>query len=391
MDQTARRPSRLFSIDVLRGAAALAVVFFHTTRGTLPGVGNDQSLWLLPVALPVSLGFSGVFLFFVISGFCIHLKWARQQAETGSAETDFAAFWKRRIRRLYPPYLVALSLFVFLLWMEGVPISPVGNPGWDIGLHLLMLHNLDPTTSLTINGVFWTLAIEEQLYLAYFLLLVIRRRLSWFWTLALCLAVRIGWFALAFAIHRLWGGIIVVQEAAAAHWFVWVLGAWSVEAAFGLVKRPPWTTSVTVSATCLSVAAGLSIFSRVSAHQTAVSDFIWLINDPLWGVGFFVLINRLVWFETVQNAARSLQGFAVTRWLGKVGLFSYSLYLTHELILSHYHPLVPSHLLTRPAGLLIQIGMLVLAALLLAWLFFQAFEKPFLAPSGEVSGANSIR
>ncbi len=38
-------------------------------------------------------------------------------------------------------------------------------------MHLLMLHNLDPNTCYTINGVFWTLAIEEQLYLAYFLLL----------------------------------------------------------------------------------------------------------------------------------------------------------------------------------------------------------------------------
>ena len=55
-------------------------------------------------------------------------------------------------------------------------------------MHLLMLHNLDPHTCYTINGVFWTLAIEEQLYLAYFLLLFLRVRFGWGVTIAVCLS-----------------------------------------------------------------------------------------------------------------------------------------------------------------------------------------------------------
>jgi peptidoglycan/LPS O-acetylase OafA/YrhL len=45
---------------------------------------------------------------------------------------------------------------------------------YDVVMHLLMLHNFDPHTCYSINGVFWTLAIEEQLYLAYFLLLYLQ-------------------------------------------------------------------------------------------------------------------------------------------------------------------------------------------------------------------------
>ena len=52
--------------------------------------------------------------FFVISGFCIHLGWARQEAQAGGATTDFFAFWRRRIRRLYPPYLVVLGLYLLV-------------------------------------------------------------------------------------------------------------------------------------------------------------------------------------------------------------------------------------------------------------------------------------
>jgi hypothetical protein len=56
-----------------------------------------------------------------------------------------------------------------------------------------MLHNLDLHTTYTINGAFWTLAIEEQLYLAYFLLLFLRIRFGWTKTLLLCFSARIVW------------------------------------------------------------------------------------------------------------------------------------------------------------------------------------------------------
>ena len=91
-------------------------------------------------------------------------------------------------------------------------------------MHVLMLHNLDPQTCYSINGVFWTLAIEEQLYLAYFLLLFLRTRWGWGPTLLICALARVGWF---FFGHLVWlktGVGIPVPEAAASHWFTWALG-----------------------------------------------------------------------------------------------------------------------------------------------------------------------
>ena len=170
---------RLASVDALRGAAALGVVAFHCA-------GRDAALW--PgragevAGRLVTLGWTGVMLFFVISGFCIHLGWARGRAAGGEPRVAFLPFWKRRARRLYPPYLAALGLYLAVEVGTGrYPLN--GFAVYDVLMHLLMLHNLDSRTVFSVNGVFWTLAIEEQLYLAYFALLWLRRR-GWVLTLS---------------------------------------------------------------------------------------------------------------------------------------------------------------------------------------------------------------
>jgi peptidoglycan/LPS O-acetylase OafA/YrhL len=254
-----------------------------------------------------------------------------------------------------------------------------------------MLHNLDPATSLTISGVLWTLAVEEQLYLAYFLLLALRGRVGWFATLAICLATRVGWFGLAFVVHRTLGIEIVVQEAAAAHWFVWALGAWSVEAWFGLVSRPRWVSSLWLSGLCLLGAAGLAFASNAAPQGSGVHDLIWLLNDPLWGLGFFVLVNRVTMEESGEKpAARRpnpwLSLVAATG-LRKVGLFSYSLYLTHELVLTHLHQALSARfVIDEPTAAMFRLFVLSPIAVAFAWVFFLSFERPFLSRSRQGAG-----
>jgi peptidoglycan/LPS O-acetylase OafA/YrhL len=151
--------TRLRSIDALRGVAALGVVFFHAVeqiKQPLPNNLLDYPIRLIQFGS--SFGYIGVFLFFVISGFCIHLQWARARAAGTEPDIRFGSFWKRRIRRLYPPYLIALVLYLLTTaWAHGLNVTHFFV--YDIGMHLLMLHNLDPQTCYTINGVFWTLAI----------------------------------------------------------------------------------------------------------------------------------------------------------------------------------------------------------------------------------------
>jgi len=105
----------LQSIDALSGIAALGVVLYHAVLQTQNGVPNNLFQW--PVKLGVflsSLGYIGVFLFFVISGFCIHLQWAKTRASGVTPIIQLGSFWRRRFRRLYPPYIIALAPFLLL-------------------------------------------------------------------------------------------------------------------------------------------------------------------------------------------------------------------------------------------------------------------------------------
>ena len=250
---------RLHGIDALRGAAAFGVVLFHAVQqGEKVLPHNILQYPVRAVQFASTFGYIGVFLFFVISGFCIHLQWARSKAAGVEPEIHFTSFWKRRIRRLYPPYIIALLLFL-LITAATIGITLNRFFFYDLGMHLLMLHNLDPKTCYTINGVFWTLAIEEQLYLAYFLLLFIRVRWGWGVTLSVCLLARVGWMSFSHIIWLKTGIGIPVPEAAASHWFTWALGAIGVEAMFGLVKLPRWSRDLRLATVLVVAACAISL------------------------------------------------------------------------------------------------------------------------------------
>jgi peptidoglycan/LPS O-acetylase OafA/YrhL len=365
------RFSRLSSVDALRGAAALGVVLYHTV-GPNARFGPRVLNWLVIPILPmIRFGYVGVFLFFVISGFCIHLSRAKAQVENKSP-VSFTAFWKRRFRRLYPPYIIALVLYLGITaFTTKFQLTPFYV--WDVVSHVLMLHNLDSRTVYSINGVFWTLAIEEQLYLAYFLLLFLRNRWGWQRTLLACLLARILWFIVCMSIRERYKLDIPISEAAASHWFTWALGAISVEAMFGLVKLPRWLYRGRLALIFLAAAVGLTfLLPKVEQFNPNLHDFLWLFLHPLWGLGFFVLLNRFVLAESRWRAALHVP--TLIKLMAGIGLFSYSLYLTHELVvMESYHlgyfgfsELAQAFLLTTPA------------CVAFAWVFFWFAERPYL-------------
>ena len=363
---------RLRSIDALRGAAALGVVLYHSV---------DRSTAVVPVGwtrypelalqFVSSFGYIGVFLFFVISGFCIHLQWARAKANGEKPNIAFGSFWKRRFRRLYPPYIITLAIFFGLTAATaGIDVSRFFI--YDVGMHLFMLHNLDPKTCYSINGVFWTLAIEEQLYLAYFFLLFLRARFGWAKTLIVCLLARAGWMVFSHLVWLKTGFGIPVPEAAAAHWFTWALGAIVVEAMFGLIQLPKWCSSLKLAGALIISAAALSNALPLIPKDTIWHNGSWFLLHPLWGVGFLIIVNRAVISE--QKWIRVAQLPILISLFATLGVFSYSLYLTHELTI------MQSWRWTNSASSQFTKVLLVIpATILFAWIFFWFCERPFMA------------
>ena len=378
---------RLQSIDVLRGCAALAVVADHAFKHG--GYASIVEPWFLGLRAVVNHGVLGVPLFFVISGFCIHLPWARRAATGQVARVNAREFWLRRLHRLYPPYFVMLCVSIMAVIVAaaiGLPIAtvdryPEPRNTWiaaDFFLHATMLHGLSPTfDQMAGNPPFWTLAREEYLYLMYFAVLTWRGRRGMLFALAtvLVIGIAVPWIAGMFIPSlplapkwqdRLWHPVNV-ETSAVSLWIQWCLGMAAVEGCYGVIRLPRWSRHIAMAA--LWAAAAL-----IAERQ----DWAWL-TPVLWGLTFFTVINRLV---EVERSGRWPSAVPV-RWLRQVGLVSYSIYLVHSPLIGLLNQAErfmlgrSSALLRLPAYQVATWVLFIALAVLAGAIFFQLVERRF--------------
>ncbi|BBH18602.1 acyltransferase [Nocardioides baekrokdamisoli] len=153
--------TRVAGLDSLRAVAVVAVVAYHLTA---PGFGG---------------GFLGVTLFFVISGYLITRLLLNEIGAAG--RLDLRSFWIRRVRRLFPALLVLvlLCLTVALLFApaslhrirgDALASMTYSSNWWMIFHHISYFDSFALPSPLT---HLWTLAIEEQFYLLWPLVLVV--------------------------------------------------------------------------------------------------------------------------------------------------------------------------------------------------------------------------
>lgn len=152
--------ARIPGLDGLRALAVVAVVAFHLAPAWVPG------------------GFLGVDVFFVVSGFLITTLLLREVA--GTSWIRLPRFWVRRARRLLPA--IALMLVV------SIPVARLVEPDLTVGIGRQLLGAVTFSTNWVeiaagtdyfdesqpeLLRILWSLAIEEQFYLAWPVLLVV--------------------------------------------------------------------------------------------------------------------------------------------------------------------------------------------------------------------------
>ena len=291
------------AIDGLRALAVLSVIVFHFDAAWLPG------------------GFTGVDMFFVISGFVISQALASRATQpVGALLLDF---YRRRVLRLLPALLVMLmatfvlsALFIPRAWRN----EQFDQTGWAalVGLSNVVLagHHDDyfsPGADLNPFLHTWTLGVEEQFYLIFpaLFLVWLRGRERWWWARAL--------LPLLTVLSLLWAGW-QAQAAPTAAFYLLPSRFWEL-AAGALLYQWMRTRTIGRHLPLVSV-AGLALL----VTGTWVAP---LLPMPVPGVLATVVGTMLllagVSMRQGPGIARSLS-WAPLVYLGRL---SYSLYLWH--------------------------------------------------------------
>ena len=356
---------RLHGLDALRAAAILLVFAYHYQAFVS---GRPTFGWLSQI------GWTGVDLFFVLSGYLI-----ANQLMSGfqrGGQLSLPRFYGRRLLRTLPNFYVVLALYWLFPQVLGGREPP---PLWRF---LTFTQNIGLTPGTAFSHA-WSLCVEEQFYLVLPAALMLgsalkhhRRALAWSLIGVLTLA------AIAWRDHlwRLYG----TQDPSTGYYPHLYYGSLSrldeflPGVAIALLKHghpAAWTALMQRAKTLLAIACAACLcMLTLMLHFYYIEDYGYGHAMSSWGY------SALAWsFGAMVLAALAPRGLmarvnlpganALARW-------SYALYLTHKPIAyALVKPLVALGL-ARASGWTAAI--IAAACLLGGWLLYRLVERPFL-------------
>jgi peptidoglycan/LPS O-acetylase OafA/YrhL len=358
---------RLPELDGIRGTAILAVVLFHWIA--------IQGQFIVPARLEALLlfGWSGVDLFFVLSGFLI----GGILLDSRGSVNYFKVFYMRRFYRILPLYgaicLATLIMFYVHLsthpWLFRTPKIPwysyltFGQNFWMVRLHTLGYWQL---------GVTWSLAVEEQFYLTlpFVIRFASRRTLPYLLGFGILLAPLIRvvlWFALD---HE--SAISAAQLLAPCRMDALLLG---LLAAWAVREAACWEWLVANRAVIGSASIVLGVGLLELIHRRSNQRSFAIVSFGYTLIALFYL-SLLVLAVTQSGFVSRLFRF---RGLTELGIVAYGLYLFHMPVIGLVYALAgkksPELTGVSTFALTLLSGLLLFALVRVSWLYF---EKPLI-------------
>lgn len=345
---------RKHALDGLRIIAVAGVFFFHTATANLPG------------------GFIGVDVFFTLSGFVITLLILKERLATGRLR--LGTFYGKRLARLWPALLVLCAVI-----LAGGILFP--SSGWA-GQAGFVLPAVAYVMNLAHFGVFgnsiagetlgptWTLAVEEQFYLVWPLLLLAMLR---FWKVRTVAWATAG-LAAAFLLERF---LLVLTGAPLGRLYNGpdtradeLLIGCALALLFASV-RPGSQLHGSLKAAALwgAPVAGAALVAAVFLLKEPDAPGSWF--DAFWTAGPTVLslLSAVLIGSLVLQPAAFLSRFLSHPWLAGPGRdLSYAMYLWHIPVYLLLMPLIPD--------LALRICVAAILTVLLACASFRFVELP---------------
>ena len=326
-------------IDGLRALAILCVVLFHAFPEQFPA------------------GFIGVDIFFVISGYLI----TRIIAGSLAAGTfSFAEFYVRRIRRIFPALVLVLASIYALGWAlfgaeDFRQLSKHAIAGATFTSNFLLWQEAGYFDAAAESKPFlhlWSLAIEEQFYLAWPLLLWLARQ----WRNGgLAVAIAVGCISFLANVHGVFNDPDGAFYSPASRFWELMIGCWlALDRKGAAAESPRRRADMEAFAGLAMIAAALCLLSKESAFPGA-----WALL-PTVGAALLLRSGPDTWLHRTVFAWKPMVG---------LGLISYSLYLWHWPLLAYLN-------LRNPDGTPAAIRLAaVLLAVALAWFTYRVVER----------------
>lgn len=360
-------------LDGIRGVAIGLVVFYHYIALYVIPVRGSLFWYLL---LPARLGWAGVDLFFVLSGFLI----GGILLDARDSTNYFSVFYTRRFFRIVPIYSAFLILFFSLAHLNAASSSKFQSltdgafPWYAYALFLqnfwMAIANAGGPFATSIT---WSLAVEEQFYLTLpgLVRFLERKRLVQLLVEGLALAL-----VLRVMLYCLWPRFIY-------SWFV-LMPCRCDALAFGVLgavalRNPDWKTWLENKRTgmlvlLLLLAGAIPILTRMEYSPYGLGT----ASLGLTCIGAFSLV--LLVYALLFADSRLSRCLRWT-WLRKLGTLAYAIYLFHQMIFLVVRNLLGSYWPTlTTTGFQLAVAFLAFSVtLLLCHLSWSYFEKPLVA------------
>jgi peptidoglycan/LPS O-acetylase OafA/YrhL len=364
--RNSRLAGRIPELDGIRGLAILLVLIWHYF---MLGFRTSLGSWQAYALVPLRLTWTGVDLFFVLSGFLI----GGILYDARNCDRYYSTFYLRRIYRIFPIYFIWIALFGVGLSLVGprapAPLRDLFNRdlplwGWPLFLQNFFMSSYQMFGASWLR-VTWSLAVEEQFY---FLLPFVVRKLAWRGVIWLCAAA-----ILVAPLFRL---------------TLWLSGN---------EYMGPYTL-LPARADALGFGVIIALLCR---NQSA---YTWLVNHRrhfswafiVLGLGLVVMTVRqrylyvggLTWIAAfyasmlvlaVVNPGRVEMAFFRNRLLTRLGTMAYAVYILHEGVNALFHYAIFRRLpgITDLSSFSVTL-LSLMTVITLAALSWRLFEKPLI-------------
>jgi len=292
--------ARIQNLDLLRASAILLVVIYHSVQMDFTGYS---------INVYTKVGQYGVDLFFVLSGYLIGGLYWNELKKTGHVKKN--RFILRRILRTIPPYLIALAFsYLAVMFARGEK--------FDFGF-ILFLQNY--YTEIPYFLVSWSLCIEEHFYLILpFVLLFLHNKKE--------STILIVLFLIA-TIPLLLRCLTVDYKNVSEFGYYVTATHFRFE---GLILGV-FASYISINHSSIAIKTGKWSTFYMIVTLIFILSIPFISNEMMYYFGFTVLAS--LFFILVLSSSNSEKPFkfADSSLIKKIALSSYSIYLTHALVI----------------------------------------------------------